>query len=438
MKIDLIEQMNAYGPYDHGVWKMQSEEGELINFGTQSLFASRAEKMVETIVHYLTKTFSATELENFSILDVGCYDGWVLTQICKRIKFRKAVGLEPRQKNIDKGVFARSVTGEKTNCEFVLGAFEDLVNIYPKESFDIVLCLGLLHHTNSVENAITKITRKCSKLLIVDSMIIPELVNDIELIAAVVNPVDIVYRNREQVWSIAAYKYESPYFDGSTADADIVNIPQERLIKMCLNSVKFSKFESLMSEKDFYPKEYQSLRGVSEVMFAAFKDQAGKEDEEGWREDAKGYELLYTCYIPSEPFLCYLYQEYKDIAALQEIFIRVLDKEVLERAVVSPESLVVEEKELLSAIPRSPFEKIVLELAKYCIDKKELGEAKSLLLLVTRTKNADWRSFYRACFLLYKINSSFKLVNDAKKYKELLFVSNPQFPCVELESLCKF
>jgi 2-polyprenyl-3-methyl-5-hydroxy-6-metoxy-1,4-benzoquinol methylase len=440
MSQDLIEQMNAYGPYDHGVWKIQSEEGSLVEFGTHSLFTSRAETMVNTIVNFLQKTYSAETLKTFSILDVGCYDGWVLTQICKKINFKKMIGVEPRQKNIDKGTFARKVCKEETNCKFLLGGFEDLSTVLPNETFDIVLCLGMLHHTSSIENAVSKITKKCSKLFIVDSMIIPELDLDSKQIAAVINPVDIVYRNKEKLWSIAAYKYESPYFDGSTADANIVNIPQEKLIRMCLQSSRFSNVQSLMSEKDFYPKEYQAVRGVNEVMLAAFKDDKKNGNEEvSWKKDALEYEYLFTCHCPSVNFLKYLYENFKSDAAVNEAF----DKSIISQLdltdkKVPVESLSVEEKELLGAIARSPFEKIVLELAKFQLQAKNLDAAKALLLKVTSKKNSDWRSFYRACFLTYYINKKQKNNEATKRYMELLLISNTLFPWEDLEKICKF
>ena len=37
-----------------------------------------------------------------SIADIGCYDGWILHELSD-LPFKRMVGIEPRQKNIDKG-----------------------------------------------------------------------------------------------------------------------------------------------------------------------------------------------------------------------------------------------------------------------------------------------------------------------------------------------
>ena len=42
------------------------------------------------------------EIKDFSILDIGCNDGWVLHQLSD-LPFKKMVGIEPREKNIEKG-----------------------------------------------------------------------------------------------------------------------------------------------------------------------------------------------------------------------------------------------------------------------------------------------------------------------------------------------
>jgi 2-polyprenyl-3-methyl-5-hydroxy-6-metoxy-1,4-benzoquinol methylase len=437
MTPELIEQMNAHGPYDHGVWRMQEEKGDVV-FGTDSLFTSRAEKMVEAIVLHLRKSFSDEELSALSIMDIGCYDGWVLTQICEKIKFKRAIGVEPRQKNIAKGEFARGVAGKSTDCNFIVGGFENLTELFPEEIFDVVLCLGMLHHTKSIEDAIKKIASKCRRLLIVDSMVIPELSADKEKILQVVNPVDIVYRNKEKTWAVAAYKYESSYFDGSASNASIVNIPQIKLIQMCLSLEGFPLTQQLMSELDFYPKEYQSLRGVNEIMLAANRDPNHDSTKQGWKQDAIDYEYLYTCRAPLVGFLLSLYSQYKENAEIANLF-----RLVLQEAELSQKQTVIykrdaDDDELAGAISRAPYEKIAIELAKHCVQNKDFESAKSILLLVTRKVNSDWRSFYRACFLLSRINQKMSLNVESETFKNLLVISNPQFPAMELDELWKY
>jgi 2-polyprenyl-3-methyl-5-hydroxy-6-metoxy-1,4-benzoquinol methylase len=437
MNADEIEQMNAHGPYDHGVWNALDTEGEQVTFGSSSLFATRAEVMSDKIVEFLNGTYSPDELAKMTIVDVGCYDGWILSRISERIRFARSIGVEPRQKNIEKGVFARRICGVETSVEFHQGGYDDLEDLFPGETFEIVLCLGMLHHVSSVETVIKKVTAKCSKLFIVDSMIIPPLQSDFDEIAAVINPVDIVYRNREKVWGMAAYKFESPYFDGSTSGADLVNLPQESLIRMCLDNVSFSKIEQLMTEKDFYPEGYQALRGVSEAMLAAFRDENPRSPEERWKQDALEYEALFCIHPPTKAFVRYLQTNFSN-DTLADHFTAALGEGAPDEAFRSPTVLNPQEREIASTVPRATHEKVLLELAKYQIGKKNPGPAADLLRLITTTKNADWRSFYRACFLLERLEAAAGNGDRAAHYAELLSISNPLFPAGELEDQCAF
>lgn len=429
MNAEEIEYMNAHGPYDHGVWAAALDtEGTGITFGSSSLFATRAEVMSKKIIEYLRATYSKQELQNLQILDVGCYDGWVLTKISNDIEFAREVGVEPRQKNIDKGAFARKSCHVSTNCEFFRGGYEDLEVLFPGEMFDIVLCLGMLHHVNSVESVIKAVSKKCAKLLIVDSMIIPPLKADFDEIAAVINPVDIVYRKKEKLWGIAAYKMESPYFDGSTSDSELVNIPQEALIRMCLQVACFSSIDTLMTEKDFYPKEFQKLRGVNEIMLAAFREAGADGPKGNWKEDAFEYEKLFCLNPVTKPFLLYIFENY-NCEELSSYFLEVFDGSLPEGKTTQPAQLLRdEEKEIAGTISRAPYEKVLLELAKYQIANKKTDSARTILRKITTTRNADWRSFYRACYLLSNLETESGDLIQARHYTKLLSISNPLFP----------
>lgn len=440
MNADDIEQMNAHGPYDHGVWQAVDAEGTAVAFGGASLFTTRSEVMCDKIIEFLRKTYTASELSALSIVDVGCYDGWVLNKIATALRFKRAVGVEPRQKNIDKGAFARKVCRVETSCQFIQGGHEDLGEVLGGEVFDIVLCLGMFHHVGSVEQAIKNLSAVCGQLLIVDSMVIPPLSADYASVAAVINPIDIVYRNKEKLWGLAAYKMESPYFDGSTSGTSLVNIPEERLIRLCLQTAGFSPAAPLMTEKDFYPKDFQALRGVSEVMLAAFRDPSAN-TEEAWRKDAREYEALFCLHVPTTLFVEHL-RSASTTPALAPYFASALGVAATSGASAKvgdagPE-LSAEQREIASTIPRGPYEKTLLELAKLHASRKERDQACMLLQLITTAKNADWRSFYRACFLLSVLEARRGNHARAQHYEALLTLSNPLFPRKELEALCEF
>ena len=93
------EYINALSPYDHGLWEGQSSDGGDLKVGDKSLFTNRAFWLVEKISSYLSSHFTEESLSQMSILEVASYDGWILTEICKRFNFKEVIGVEPRSKN---------------------------------------------------------------------------------------------------------------------------------------------------------------------------------------------------------------------------------------------------------------------------------------------------------------------------------------------------
>ena len=85
-------------------------------------------------------------------------------------------------------------------------------------------------------------------------------------------------------------------------------------------------------------------------------------------------------------------------------------------------------REILSNISRSPRDKIYLELAKYYLKTKNYPQAIHELYQITQSLGSDWRSFYRACFLLMVIASEEHDAIAFDHYQHLLKTSNPEFP----------
>ena len=94
---DQIQILNANGPYSMAVWK----SGE-VSVGNEEGLSGRSVYFLEKLRKSILKNYSYSEIQNFSILDIGCNDGWVLHQLSD-LPFKKMVGIEPREKNIKKG-----------------------------------------------------------------------------------------------------------------------------------------------------------------------------------------------------------------------------------------------------------------------------------------------------------------------------------------------
>jgi 2-polyprenyl-3-methyl-5-hydroxy-6-metoxy-1,4-benzoquinol methylase len=445
-----IEYINALAPFDHGIWQGSSSSGRNISVGEGSLFSERATWLVDKIISYLTNNFSEQDLEGMSVLEVGSYDGWVLTQICKKIKFSKVLGVEARMKNIRKGEVGRHLANIHTQARFIKGNVSDLNSLLQNQTFDIVICLGMLHHVSSTFDTISMLCDKALKMVIIDSMIIPELESDKEIIEPYVNTKDIVYYGEKKTWTVGAFKLESPYGDGSRPNFGIVNVPSACLIEMSLSSCGFGRLIKLGSELDFYNESKQNLRGVKELLLVGQRD-VGRESLDGqWREKIQNSENIFCHYtLPEELILAMskVFLDFKELNILQQVELVTgenhnQDIENLVSAVISSgltENLKIRLLEnidgieavhfdILAVIFRSPFEKIIFEISKFFLKKQLPLLTIQYLQLVVSRPGCDWWVFYRSCYIL---RQAFQAVDDkvqSQHYQDLLSLSNENFP----------
>lgn len=434
-----IEYINALAPFDHGVWEGTSSTGETIRVGENALFRRRSDWLVDRICSYLTNEFDAETLRTMSILEVASYDGWVLTQICKRIQFAEALGVEPRLKNIKKGEVGRQLAGVVTPARFIQGTAADLETLLPGRDFDIVMCLGMLHHVASTYDTVASLCAKASKAAIIDSMIVPELTDDADRIAPFVNTRDIVYQGEEGSWSVAAFKYESPYGDGSRPDYGIVNVPSARLIEMSLKASGFGSVNALGSESDFFDESGQKLRGVKELLCASKRELAKGDLERKWKAKVENAENVFCRSVLPAALVASIASvlkldavvaqpEASMLATASHILSKGLDQEATANLARHGLDLGAEQTQILSVLFRAPEEKGRLEVAKYLLAQGQTEQAVAELQSIVGRQGCDWWSFYRSCYLL---RDAFKRLGDldnSEHYGQLLLLSNEHFP----------
>lgn len=455
MEINRIEYINALAPFDHGVWEGKGPDGVKISVGDTALFRTRSLWLVDKITTYLIEEFSLPVLKTMTILEVGSYDGWVLTQICQKIKFLEVIGIEPRRKNIKKGEVGRELAKVETQARFIEGNVEDLEKLFPDRDFDIVICLGMLHHVSATYGAISSLCKKSSNIVILDSMIIPELQEDAANIHPFVNTRDIVYNNEESTWSVAAFKYESPYGDGSCANFGIVNVPSTSLIKMSLRSCGFGENKTLGDETEFFDDAGQSLRGVKELLLVSRRELLDVEIDRRWKDKVENSENIF-CRVSLPDIIVLemakLYSGFSELDVYADVrsVTKAKYEESLEETILSVITSGTNEIALdalkanikafdknhlhiISIIFRSPYEKILLEASKFFLEKQHPNLAIKYLQLIVRKPGCDWWSFYRACYLL---SESFKKIgakDKSKYYQDLLVLSNENFPFVTIQ-----
>ena len=224
-----IELINVHGPYDHSVWRA----GKTVITSEQAL-TGRAEFLAKTVQDMILERTDRNSIPSQSLLDVGCYDGWLIEQGLAELPFRRVVGVDPRAKNLEKGRQVREILNLPTRAEYRCAGVDSL----DSEEFDVVVCTGLLHHLESVGGALRSLRAVTRGMLCLETLVLPSshitpaLIRDLEL-------KDVVYRARELECGITGQKYESSYYDGSAEALGVVSVPSLDSVRMYLQTAGF-------------------------------------------------------------------------------------------------------------------------------------------------------------------------------------------------------
>ncbi|MCW8899138.1 MAG: class I SAM-dependent methyltransferase [Gammaproteobacteria bacterium] len=423
-----IEELNANGPYSMAIWK----SGD-ISVGNEEGLAGRSEYFLNLIRESILKNYTMDEIKNFSILDIGCNDGWVLHQLSD-LPFAKMVGIEPRAKNIEKGRTVRKILKLENSVEYRVGDIESLQG----EVFDIVICAGVLYHVESIPLALRKVRESCRHMLFIESRCISsnyitqELKDEIEMR-------DLVYQFEDEICGVTAQKYESAYYDGSAAHNTIVNVPTTESLVMNLNILGFDNID-IVADADTYRRDvWKDKRPLGGVCISATLPDEPKtleSEEDNWINEYEiGLEnevLPRSLLEPLYKFFCLQDSEVKFSGGLKTIHdyltmadnLPSIDKSVLPDSNNGKFAL-----EIVKNWRYSPYDKIALEYGKLLKHEGVLDEAIKVLKSVTTNKiNSDWRSVYRAFHLLSLIYQDQKNEKESNKYRELCMKSNYKFP----------
>ena len=431
-----IEMLNAHGPYDHGLWD------PMMSGNTAHHKLSKS--IVEQIYAEITSKYLKSQLAEMTILDVGGYDGWILVQLQQELNFKLAVCVEPRLKNIQKGDFARKYYGIQTNVKFIQGELNSLDQVLDNQ-FDFVLCLNVLHHVDSTPKAIQSLSRFCLDTIFISSAIITRPKRSVKKIEKLMNLKDIAYLITPKDFATAGFKFESPYFDGSTTESTIVNLPEENLIKMSLISNGFQVEKSVTSlasdNYKFFTKSHGELWGF----VVANRKTSELNSNDRYLTDRIEYEKQFLFTLLKTEFIDLWLGKIHTIDRNSEsarpdpltkpsITDRLLfaasrkPNKLFSRFILRQSNLSSSEKSILQNVSKAPTFKIGFELANHNLKKGQHKQAKILFKDLTNKPSCDWRVFYRSCFFLTVIarieNDEVALVH----YQQLLDIANPHFP----------
>lgn len=394
-----------------------------IEITNEENLTGRADFISNRIRKIILKKFSKNSLKTISIVDVGCYDGWILHELSS-LPFNQMIGVEPREKNIIKGKKIRKILGIKSKIKIKKGEINNL----GRKKYDIVLCNGLLHHLESLSVGLRNLDAICTKMLIITCIVLPSkhitqnLRNDLEL-------KDIIYQFKENICGITGQKYESAYYDGSTAETTIVSVPTIESILMNLDILGFYDIRIAATPSEIKKKLIKDYRPHQEVIIYATKD--SMKNKNLIHRYSQIYERgLINKTIPEE-YIIPLYNKYclkkkrieKDNIT-QKIF-NYIDKHEVECLEYFTNK---HQHEIIKNLRFNPEQKIAFEFAKILYSKKKYDESIHILESIVQKINADWRCAYRSFFLLAQI---YRKVGNNKKsnyYKNLCRSCHPNFP----------
>lgn len=104
---------------------------------------------------------------NISILDVGCGDGAFTFELLKIVNLRRIVGFDFAREAI------RVANGaiqdkDKNKIQFLHGDASDMHKMFKKNSFDLIVIRGVLHHLIRPEQAIKSLRNISNKVIVLE------------------------------------------------------------------------------------------------------------------------------------------------------------------------------------------------------------------------------------------------------------------------------
>ncbi len=418
-----IEELNAYGPYNHAVWR-----GRGVTITHEESLTGRAEFLSALVRRVLVQSFTAEEMSKLTIADIGCYDGWLLEQLAD-LPFRRMVGIEPRGRNLEKGNKVRWILEISSRVEYQVGSIESL----GQETFDVVICTGLLHHVESVGDALRKLRSICRCKLILETMclssnhITADFVRDLE-------PKDVVYFGKVPTVGLSGHKFESSFYHGSAICPAIVAVPTLSTLQMFMAHVGFVNIEVLVAPSSYWSgvvkrpgKACCLVADPGPITNAISQAEQILNYERGVVGTLLPATLVSELYerfcrnssAPNVSFGGRLVKAYVSGPGwLSRILLRLI-RHIWKKPF---------EAEIIKNIRYAPADKIALEMAKVRLAAGNFASSVQVAKEITGRLNADWRATYRAFLLL---TWAYRRLGDhaaGNRYQELCRISNPELP----------
>ncbi len=423
-----IETLNAHGPYSMAIWSSGN-----ISVGNEEGLKGRSAYFTKLIRKALLENFTLDEIKTFSILDVGCNDGWVLHSLSD-LPFAKMVGIEPREKNIQKGQVVRKILKCENRVDYRCGDIESLGS----ETFDIVICAGVLYHVESIPLALRQLRNVCKRFLFIESRCMASSFMNNKL-KEHIEMRDLVYQFKKPIYGLTAQKFESAYHDGSARHTTIVNIPTTESLLMNLEILGFDNIKVVADTKTYRSSVWKNRRPLEGVCITAKINSVETHqpfDEKAW---ISKYEASLQQTILSRKIVLPLYRYFvekkspypmplKAWLVLRYITAPIWISKLYEKLLRFYAQGI--ELEILKNLRYSPADKITLEWGKILYTEGHLDEALKTLKQISSKLNSDWRAVYRSFFLMSQILKQQGKNTEAERYLNLCNTCNPKYPLI--------
>ena len=116
----------------------------------------------------LIKLLKENTKENINILDVGCGDGTFTFEIFEKVNPKKILGFDRAQSAIKVANDAVKIKDRK-KITFLYADVYDAHKIFKKNSFDIIVVRGVLHHLYKPKQAIKSLSWISNKIIVLES-----------------------------------------------------------------------------------------------------------------------------------------------------------------------------------------------------------------------------------------------------------------------------
>ena len=424
-------RLNAHGPYSMGVWRGENS----VEVGDQESMAGRAEIILSELRRCILERFSLEEIRELSIVDIGCNDGWLLHNLSD-LPFAAMTGVEPREKNVRKGIVVREELKLTNSIEFIVGTIDAIKG----RKFDIVVNTGVLYHVANINQFICSLFDVCGQYLFLESRtlnsdyISKKLIKQSEL-------VDLPYKLGNASIGMSTHKFETDYSDGSSFVETVVSLPTPEAVIMYLKNAGFSNIQVELNPETFRKKLFRKDRPLDGICVSAevVSDKSCLSMRSGENLTLDLVESLEEIYMRvMMPEKCLrLVEDTKFGSRLTLSISKIVTKFWLnpkyfhvvcfEKFLIKKLNLTPDQAMVFKDFKFNPRDKVKLERIKVSLSEGNVVQCQELVNSLLATPNADWRSTYRALFYGAKLASVMRDQVKVQEYVDLLRSCNPNW-----------